>query len=307
MSISNNKIPFGLKNGILVDVSEVKSGLACGCVCPSCHRKLQANKGKIVAHYFSHNPSEDTDVCESAFETAIHLMAKQIISEEGYLLFPELSVKETQADANGDIHKETSLVEKESIKRFDMVELEKHLDDIRPDIIAYQGSIYFLIEIAVTNFSNNEKITRIRNKSMPAIEIDLSNVSYSITKEELKQLIVEKSDNKKWLSNPAAIPIKQQLKVKLDEKIRVINENIYRARKKAIIPYRAKLAVPQKRYLAPLPSKSIKKNERDSRWFACESCKNVFNVPLQDAPYTIDTLQCPKCSRAVSTRCLSRF
>jgi hypothetical protein len=68
---SDNKIPFGLKNGILVSVSEVDSGLACGCVCPSCYKKLQAKKGKKVAHYFSHDPAEDTKECKSAFETAI--------------------------------------------------------------------------------------------------------------------------------------------------------------------------------------------------------------------------------------------
>lgn len=71
MDASDNRIPFGLKNGILVGVSEVDSGLACDCICPSCHRKLQ---GKKVSHYFSHDPSEDTEICKSAFETAIWLI-----------------------------------------------------------------------------------------------------------------------------------------------------------------------------------------------------------------------------------------
>ena len=31
---SSNKIPFGLRDGRMVEVSEVKSGLACRCVCP---------------------------------------------------------------------------------------------------------------------------------------------------------------------------------------------------------------------------------------------------------------------------------
>jgi hypothetical protein len=58
--VSNNKIPFGLKEGILVHVSDVASGLACGCVCPECNGKLQANKGKSGkgTHYFSHDPAE---------------------------------------------------------------------------------------------------------------------------------------------------------------------------------------------------------------------------------------------------------
>jgi hypothetical protein len=197
LKTSNNKIPFGLKNGILVDVSEVESGLACGCVCPSCHRKLQANKGKIVSYYFSHDPSEDTRACESAFETAIHLMAKQILSEEGNAFFPELILRVTQSDANGVLHEEKGIVESESLKRFDRVELEKRLENIRPDIIAYQGGVPFLVEVAVTNFSDNEKIKLIRSKSISAIEIDLSKVSYTTTKEELKQLVIKKVNNKK--------------------------------------------------------------------------------------------------------------
>ena len=80
--MSDKRIPFGLKNGQMVAVAEVPRGLACGCVCPVCNRVLQANKGKKNAHYFSHNPSEDAVVCESGLETAIHMMAKQILFGE---------------------------------------------------------------------------------------------------------------------------------------------------------------------------------------------------------------------------------
>lgn len=136
-TISNNKIPFGLKNGLLVDVSEVGSGLACGCICPSCKRKLQANKGKIVSHYFSHDPSAETKACESAFETSVHLMAKQILSEDGHMNFPGLTISVSGSDANGNTHAEEMQLEEEAKRYFERVELEKRLEDIRPDIISY--------------------------------------------------------------------------------------------------------------------------------------------------------------------------
>lgn len=55
---SSNKIPFGLRDGRMVEVSEVESGLACRCVCPSCGQPLQARKGPIRTHYFAHDPSD---------------------------------------------------------------------------------------------------------------------------------------------------------------------------------------------------------------------------------------------------------
>ena len=185
--MSNNKIPFGMKDGLLVSVSEVEKGLACGCICPACKRKLQANKGQKVAHYFSHDPTDDMQDCNSAFETVIHLMAKQILEEEKSAIFPELSVKVTKEDISGVVHKEVGIVEKQNLKEFSSVQLETKLGNIRPDIIAYQGYVPVLVEVAVTHFADKDKIKIIKDKSLPAIEIDLSNVSYKTTKEKRGQ------------------------------------------------------------------------------------------------------------------------
>jgi hypothetical protein len=156
-------------------------------------------------------------------------MAKQILSEEGVAKFPELSVKVTQDDENGKTHEESGLVTYESLMKFSHVELEKRLEEIRPDIIAYKDSIPYLIEIAVTHFSDSKKVKRIRSKNIHAIEVDLSKVTYTITKEELKQLIIHKADNRKWISNPAAPLKKAELKTRLEERIRQINENIFKS------------------------------------------------------------------------------
>ena len=98
-ALTEAQIPFGLKNGVMVQVSEVKSGLACDCVCPVCKRPIQARKGSKRAHHFSHDPSEETKTCEGAFETSVHLMAKQILSEDGFSITPELILKESKPKA----------------------------------------------------------------------------------------------------------------------------------------------------------------------------------------------------------------
>lgn len=302
--MSNNKIPFGLKNGLLVDVSEVESGLACGCICPSCKRKLQANKGQIVSHYFSHDPSAETKACESAFETSVHLMAKQILSEDGHMNFPGLTISVSGSDVNGNTHAEEMQLEEEAQRYFERVELEKRLEDIRPDIISYIDGIPFLIEVAVTSFSDREKKNKIRGLSLPAVEIDLSAVDYTITKGELRELINSTSTKKAWLSNPRAIDAKIELHAKLNEKLLVINEGIYRNR---ITPktrektnYR-----PPKKIVAQantINKGSPTTKQYDPRWFVCEACRHLFKVPLREAPYSIETIPCPECDHDVSAK-----
>ncbi|WHY77279.1 competence protein CoiA family protein [Neobacillus sp. WH10] len=63
------KLPYGLKDGKLVHISDVEKGLKCECVCPACNHPLIARKGEKTAHHFAHyNGSE----CAKSVETALH-------------------------------------------------------------------------------------------------------------------------------------------------------------------------------------------------------------------------------------------
>ena len=297
--MSANKIPFGLKNEILIGVSEVVSGLACGCVCPSCHRKLQANKGKKVSHYFSHDPSQEHHDCESAFETSIHLMAKQIISESSVAVFPEFTVKASKIDMYGKEYTVQKKLEKVSRRMFETVKLEKQIGEIRPDIIAYADGVPFLIEIAVSHFSDKKKKEFIRNKSLPAIEINLSKVLYETTKEELKKLVIDDIENKKWLSHPSTEETKKELNEELDAKIKKINEHFKRQQKKMVQNFQQNVAIPRYSKSFVCPKKNNSKKEYDTRWFLCEACRHTFSESKNNAPYTIDTIECLECGYSV--------
>ena len=304
---SNNKIPFGLKNDTFVSVHDVVSGLACGCVCPCCHKKLQANKGKINVNYFSHDPSEETSSCTKAFETSIHSMAKQILSEEGYTIFPSLVIEMSQTDMNGATHTEKRTIETESISRFNKVELEQRLEDIRPDIIAYINDEPILIEVAVTHFVDEKKKQYIRGLNLPAIEIDLSSVSYTTTKEELKALICSPA-KRAWISNPKAVNIKIELKAILDQKIRSINTDIYKNKYKTEHSVKTRKVAPLKKSASNNITKRVREKEYDPRWFVCRNCLDnrtlynnhslevVFSIPLALAPYSLKTIECPFCN-----------
>lgn len=86
-------IPFGVKGSNIVSVDQVESGQACGWVCPECKGKLVARKGEKNIWHFAHYSLSE---CESALETSIHLMAKDILSKAQTVRIPSIEVKHPQ-------------------------------------------------------------------------------------------------------------------------------------------------------------------------------------------------------------------
>ena len=81
---------MALKNGNLISIDEVESGLKCNCFCPVCNSQLVARKGEKKVHHFAHYNSSE---CESYGESMLHLVAKKIIEENKYIMIPSFSVK----------------------------------------------------------------------------------------------------------------------------------------------------------------------------------------------------------------------
>lgn len=70
----------------LVHIDSVLKGGACKCKCPLCGNWLDAkNGGNIREHHFAHSHGS---VCEGAYETTLHLLAKQVLLEEKALMLP---------------------------------------------------------------------------------------------------------------------------------------------------------------------------------------------------------------------------
>lgn len=300
---SGKKIPFGVKGGILVGVEEVESGLRCGCVCPVCGRALQARKGHQVAHYFAHNPSDDDVPCESAVETAIHQMAKQILSEEQYVALPELVVKAKQLDELAEIHFMTEQVTVERTVIFDRVVVEKQLDDIRPDLIGYVDGMPILIEIYVSHKCGQEKIDKIRERGLFALEFDLSKVEHTVTKNELATLLLDGTEGKRWLSHLDVPKVKQKLQSLLARKVKAINEDILRRSRRERSRRFAVLKRTWRQYSkasAAPPETPLK--EHQNRIFFCRKCRHKFSMTISEAPYSANNVVCPACGADVSTR-----
>ena len=62
-------------DGRFVNVDDVKTGQDCGCICPGCKEPLVAkNKGMVRVHHFAHESGTE---CELAYESMLHLLAKE--------------------------------------------------------------------------------------------------------------------------------------------------------------------------------------------------------------------------------------
>lgn len=71
--------------GNMVDIADVPSGLACGCICASCGESLVARKGEVKQWHFAHKSGSE---CAGAIETALHRAAKQILLQHPQIMVP---------------------------------------------------------------------------------------------------------------------------------------------------------------------------------------------------------------------------
>lgn len=237
-SASGSKVPFGLKNGRMVSVGQVASGLACGCVCPACGGRLQARKRRIsrqskrnYTDHFAHDPkASNATHCAQAFETSVHRMAKQILMQASRINLPGLKLKVSRQDMHGISHTMSHEVMTKGYRDLGAVRAEVAYPDMRPDLEATIDGHTVLIEIAVTHFADREKINRFRELGLNALEIDLSKVNLAITEEELTALLVDSVKKKRWLSLAHVPKMKAKLERRLKARIRAINERGYRLR-----------------------------------------------------------------------------
>lgn len=87
------------------------------------------------------------------------------------------------------------------IIQIDKVEIEKREGNIQPDLIAYVNSRKLYIEIAVTHFIDIKKKEKLKDKNIPTIEIDLSDLERKIQYQQLEEILVSSIKRKKWIIN----------------------------------------------------------------------------------------------------------
>ena len=181
-------------DGRLLHVAEVPSGLACGCTCPGCGARLVARKGQEKVHHFAHHV---TAACRAAWETTLHLLAKEALVASREILLPEV-VAEVR-DLREDLFPAT-------VFHFDTAEDEVVMAagdgegrTIIPDTLVRRGDRLLLVEFAVTHFCPPEKVAELRRRGLATVEVDLSGIPRHASREEHLRQISEAP--RRWLFN----------------------------------------------------------------------------------------------------------
>lgn len=186
---------YALRNNELVHVSDVERGIKCECKCPACDGTLVARKGMIKAHHFAHHNAEN---CAYGYETSLHMAAKDILLHAGKLELPESRIL-----LSGHVREDIWTDGREIV--IDSVELEKKFGSIIPDVIVHSGDKVLFVEIYVTHAIDWEKLRKLKALKIPTIEIDLSDLNDSISKEELENIILHGGLlHRYWVCDPVA-------------------------------------------------------------------------------------------------------
>lgn len=188
-------LPFGQRDGLLVSINDVESGLQENVVCPSCQVPLVARKGKKNIYHFAHHNGAD---CATGLQTALHMRAKEIIAEAKSIFIPGHSIK-LPCRHRG---LEFDIIAPQKVM-LDEVLLEHRLDNIIPDVVAKALGRDLLIEIRVSHAVEESKIYLIKQMNLSAIEVDLSDLhAKEYDDEVLRERLIEQHVRKKWLHSP---------------------------------------------------------------------------------------------------------
>lgn len=170
------KLKYGLLGNNLVHIDDVEKGLVCNCLCPYCKTPLIAKKGKSKAKHFAHYTLAD---CNHGTETALHLMAKNIVARTRKVFVPYIPKTEYDFSERG------------KVLTFDKAVIEKQLsDNIRGDVVLYHGENYLNVEIKVTHEVDLKKVTELFNLGIPTIEVDLNDIKSKFTVEMIEQRLL---------------------------------------------------------------------------------------------------------------------
>jgi len=142
-----------------------------------------------------------------AFETALHLLAKQILVESDTLRAPALVCQLHKQPSREDI---TLCVE--HTLHWDVAgEAEVWVDGIRPDFRGICQDKVIFVEVTVTHEPDLPKLGALKRLQTPTLEIDLSAVPRDVTAPEVRRLVIDATEGKRWLFYPGEAEARARL------------------------------------------------------------------------------------------------
>lgn len=178
-------------DGTLAHISTVQRGRACNCSCPACDGQLVARtKADRMVPHFAHGGGE---ACGGGPETALHLLAKEVFRANPRMLLPERPALDNRRQL---MTKPSQEVETEFL-RLEYTDPKKIIPDLYVRALGYD----LFVEVAVTHFSDETKIQRLRDHRIPAVEVDLSRVPRDCGREDIAEAVLRTAP-RRWLYHP---------------------------------------------------------------------------------------------------------
>ena len=201
MSTSIN-LPCALQGTQVIPIEEAIRG-GKDYLCPGCKQPVIAKKGEKKVHHFAHKSAGS---CSTGYETALHLLAKEIIVRERTFRLPDSSDRFAR-------HKSTTILAADNEITFRLplaysievepgkIRSEQKLGNRIPDIIIDAYGKQLVVEIFVTHAVDEEKLNDLEGEGVSVVEVDLSELA-NVTKDELTKILCEEPYHKTWLYNP---------------------------------------------------------------------------------------------------------
>lgn len=195
MSSQLPKLGAAFRDGQLVTIEDVESGLACGCVCPACGARLVARKGQVRIHHFGHH---DTDACEYGVEMIAHLLAKGILDETmAFTVPPVYAMPGTCLRP----YQERLLAE---------VQIERRFGGVVPDIfVRDKDGNSLVIDTRVTHPAEQGKIHQLGQLGLFAVEVRVPRCDV-LSLAHMQRVMTTTAGLKFWLFNPEAAAFRSQ-------------------------------------------------------------------------------------------------
>lgn len=193
------------KDGRIVHVDDVPTGLHCGCFCPNpkCGEQLVAKNRKFAERVkVTHFAHQSKGECPGARESALHLLAKQVIADRKRVWVPEIPLFTDGSDP-------WKVFRPARVVGLDSVQLETSLEGFVPDITAVVGGETVLIEICVTHAVEEPKANAAHKHGWTMLEIYLGDLlGQDFSEDTVTKRLQGDGAVARWIRHEAAIQMR---------------------------------------------------------------------------------------------------
>lgn len=173
------------KEGNLVHIHDVPNGLKCGCFCPHCKAPLVAKNGGDELKRDYHFAHANGNECENSFESALHMLAKEVIKDKQRICLPSTYGN----DFPNGIVKLHNVVTEQRDPVFGFI----------PDAEGImENGERLLIEFYVSHKVDSNKRKKILDNNLKCIELDIN--SLDLDRSVMESFICSEEDDRKWIT-----------------------------------------------------------------------------------------------------------